>query len=322
MRLGITMSSDMSWQEYLGIFVDSTREMYEAELAKLGFGPEALLEISNTLIRRYLFLKPCQIYVFENPQTNQVAWFVTFEQDKPDKLFEVVEVTKGSLKDFLESSGKYAGFLEILDSPSEIKQLIADFLEFHTVDYQISFSVPTIWWFTSYLRWNRPEKLAEAFWSHEMSNVSRHLQRLRIEKSAQRVLVEAKIIRKARPSPALVEAEETIQKALENLKKIDDHEQKLMIMQNELTGVRKLVGTETFGEWKVLLSEIDKINTRIDSLNQIKEAYDKVLAQQTEVMKQQSSFVTWIKYATILVPVAVVLVPIIDALIRHFLPVS
>ena len=36
--------------------------------------------------------------------------------------------------------------------------------------------------------------------------------------------------------------------------------------------MRKLVGTKTFGEWKVLLSEIDKINTRIDSLSKVRDA--------------------------------------------------
>jgi len=72
-----------------------------------------------------------------------------------------------------------------------------------------------------------------------------------------------------------------------------------------------LVGTKTFGEWKALLAEIDKINVRIDALSNIINAYDKVL-------NQQSSFITWIKYATILVPIAVVSVPIIELLLHYF----
>lgn len=126
--------------------------------------------------------------------------------------------------------------------------------------------------------------------------------------------------------------EETSSKMNEVLKKfrvIDEHKLKIEKMESELSGVRKLVGTKSYGEWKVLVSEIDKINTRIDCLKEIREAYDKVLGrqdkfmeQQAEVMKQQSSFLTWIKYATILVPIAVVSVPIIEILIRHFLGIS
>jgi hypothetical protein len=112
---------------------------------------------------------------------------------------------------------------------------------------------------------------------------------------------------------------EKTEKLEEQIKPLFDKYKKL---EDDLVGVRKLVGSESYGEWKVLLSEIDKANARIDALSEIKVAYDKVLAQQAEVLKQQSSFITWIKYATILVPIAVVLVPIIDALIRHLLGMS
>ena len=95
-------------------------------------------------------------------------------------------------------------------------------------------------------------------------------------------------------------------------------------IEQDVNGVRRLVGTETFGEWKALLSEIDKINTRIDALFHIREAYDKVLEQQAKVIEQQSSFIKWIRYATILLPIAVISVPaieIISILIRHSLGV-
>ena len=121
----------------------------------------------------------------------------------------------------------------------------------------------------------------------------------------------------------IIEATERLESQIEQLDK--KHEK----LRDELVGVRKLVGTETFGEWKVLLSEIDKINTRIDALSDIRSAYDKVLGQQNEfmkqqaeVMKQQSSFIKWIKYATILLPIAVISVPVIEIIsiwIRHSL---
>ena len=126
-----------------------------------------------------------------------------------------------------------------------------------------------------------------------------------------------------------VRIEETATKMDDVLKKfrvIDEHKLKIEKMESELSGVRKLVGTKSYGEWKVLVSEIDKINTRIDCLTEIRDAYNKVLdkqnkfmEQQTEVMKQQSSFLGWIKYAAIFVPVAVISASIIEILLRYYL---
>jgi len=123
----------------------------------------------------------------------------------------------------------------------------------------------------------------------------------------------------------IVEATERLEKQIEPLY------EKYKKLESDVVGVRRLVGTRGFGEWKVLLSEMDKMNTRIDALSEIRSAYDKILAQQTEfikqqseVMKQQSSFIKWIKYATILLPIAVISVPVIEIIsivIRHFLDI-
>lgn len=159
-----------------------------------------------------------------------------------------------------------------------------------------------------------PRDLALQCFYKERIDVLRVIQWYRIKKSASKILKETKMLRKNKSSPELREAEKALEDALEKLKKIDEYEQKLIFITDELTGLRKLVGTKTFGEWKGLLAEIDKINTRIDALSGMMNAYDKVLSQ-------QSSFITWIKYATILVPIALVSVPIIELLLRHFLGV-
>lgn len=127
-----------------------------------------------------------------------------------------------------------------------------------------------------------------------------------------------------------VQASESRTKILETTEKLQSQIEEMYKQQKELGedvfGLRRIVGGKTFGEWKALISEIDKVNTRIDAFSEIKSGYDRVLSQQnefmkqqSEVMKQQASFVTWIKYATILVPIAVLLTPIINALVQHFL---
>ena len=46
----------------------------------------------------------------------------------------------------------------------------------------------------------------------------------------------------------LQKAENALETALEKLKKIDEHGEKLVSIESELTGIRRLVGTKTFGE--------------------------------------------------------------------------
>lgn len=314
-----------SWNEYLDVFLNSIRKMYAEELLKLGLIPDFLNKDLDPSIKRYTFSGPCQIYVFDSQ--DQVAWFVEFDLSKPDKSYEVKEGIKKDLKEFLESSDQYRDFAKSL------KGGIRERIEMHDLGYVKSSDEPFFWIFKPSPKGRiGPEELAIRLWADGMSSVYNHILRSRITKSAEEILAEAKIVRKARPSPMLLEAERTIQKSLENLKKIDEHEQRLMTMENELVGVRRLVGTVTFGEWKVLLSEIDKINTRVDSLNQIKGTYDTVLAQQNEFMKQQAAvmnqqadFMKWVKYATILLPIAVISVPVIEivsVLVKHFLGIQ
>jgi len=276
----------MSWQEYLDKFVDSVRQMYEQELLKLGLSPKVLEDMTDSLITRYTFLKPCQIYVFQLPLIHQVAWFVTFDHDKPDKFFEVVEELKVSLKEFLESSAEYTRFLGALESKREIIDVKDElFLEF-----QVTFSIPCLWLFNYGGPKERipPERLTFRLWSTKMAIVYRYLQWHRITKSAEEILDKARVIRKARPSRMLLKAEKEIQKSLGNLKKIDEHEQRLMTMEGQIKDFRALVGyskefqyfkafTADIGYLKkthmnkeVLQSEIKRLDQRIEDLKAIK----------------------------------------------------
>jgi len=153
---------------------------------------------------------------------------------------------------------------------------------------------------------------------------------LRLEKEKQRKKIEVTVDRLKQDVEAIPQTVELREKIIKNTKKLESQFSQLneqyKKLSDDVVGVRKLVGSKTFGEWKILLSEIDKINTRIDSLSCINEAYDKVLnkqnkfmEQQADVMKQQASFINWIKYATILVPIAVISVPIIEMLLRSVL---
>ena len=107
-----------------------------------------------------------------------------------------------------------------------------------------------------------------------------------------RVLNTVRKLGRKKKSKMIQEAEKTLESALKKSRRIDEHEKKLVSIESELTGVRRLIGTKTFGERKALLSELDVINTRVEALSEIKEAYEKALNHQTELLKQQLSFLT------------------------------
>jgi len=80
----------ISWNEYLTLFIDSLRNMYETEFSTIGVEPDILKEI-DSLIKWVAFPKPCQIKVFEFSSVNRVLWIVSFDKNKPDKEFEIIE---------------------------------------------------------------------------------------------------------------------------------------------------------------------------------------------------------------------------------------
>jgi hypothetical protein len=303
--------SSLPWKEYLSIFIDKIREAYETELTNFEVEPKAFFE-SKSFVKRFTFPKPCQITVLEFVSKSLTLWIVNFEESKPDKVFKIIEGIKEDPDEFLKNHREYERYAALIKiaafSPDTMPYLSIS----ETFNVMASKDSMEYVFYSNLRKTIHPRDLALKMFYERRIDVLRIAQRSRIEKIASEMRDEAKEL-------GLLGAEKTLEDTLDKLKIIDEHEQKLITMEDELTGVRKLVGTRTFGEWKVLLAEIDKVNTRIDAFSNIKDAYDKVLAQQNEfmkqqadVMKQQASFVTWIKYSAILVPIAVISVPIIE----------
>lgn len=318
----------ISWQSYLSRFVDNIREAYKAEL--LGEGLELeVLEKTEPGIKRTAFVKPCQIDVFEFSSVSKVLWIVRNEKNEPDKEFRVVEGIKESPRDF-STSKKYKKYDDAFSFAEWNEEDFGQHLFKDGPNILVSSSShydAMLFFYNP--RETNPQDLVIHMFHRYRTSTFRSVERFRIEESTSKIRDEVKKSLKTEVSPPILNAMKSIEDSLLKLKKIDEHEQKLTSIEDEIVGVRRLIGTKTFGEWKTLLSEIDKLNARIDSVSNIKDAYDKVLAQQNEfmkqqaeVMKQQSSFINWIRYATILLPVAVISVPIIEVvsiLIRHYL---
>jgi len=277
--------------------------------------------------------EPCQVVVIDFVEPYGKAFIILHSEEHPDMEIAVLE--NMTSKDFSDEVLKEMKLLESLDK--EEIQILTKSIE----SYAIKDSESKSEWEWSHTDFKKstlvvfrydPRLSTKRYEFGELIDVNvrvelyetlREKQRKKIEEALGVLRSDAKEIPEGELRTKIMEATARLERHMNQLDK--KHEK----LRDELVGVRRLVGTETFGEWRVLLSEIDKTNTRIDALSDIRNAYDKVLAQQNvfmeqqaDVMKQQASFVKWIKYATILVPIAVVSVPIIEILLHHFLGIS
>jgi len=309
--------SSLPWKQYLSIFIDEIRKAYETEFANFEVDPKAFKE-NKSFVKQFTFPEPCQITLLEFASNSLIFWIVSFEENKPDKAFKIIEGIKEDPDEFLKNYREYEQYANLIAVAAASPDAMHYVSISETFDVAVTEDGMAYVFYSDLRKTIHPRDLALKMFYERRTDVLRIVQRSRIEKIASEMRDEAKEL-------GLHGVEKTLENTLDKLKIIDEHEQKLITMEDELTGVRKLVGTRTFGEWKVLLAEIDKVNTRIDALSNIKDAYDKVLAQQNDfmkqqadVMKQQASFVTWIKYSAILMPIAVISVPIIE-IIRIFL---
>jgi len=314
----------MEWEEFLRKFVRTWR----AEYQRLDDQVKEAYLMAYT--KYYNFLNPCQIEVIDLVEPHNVVWVITRNTDRKDMEFNVNSGIK-NLESFLD--------LKERQDPTwfmRFEKVIPRFRHAGSVKkrggsvwgYEENVTYATF--FYNLLEKDPVEVAREHVSSHE-----RYLERNLIRKDMKQAtdLIKSNVnqITDLKLRSRLAKATRKLDDSLSEIRRIDEHERKIHLMEKEIVGVRRLVGTETFGEWKVLLSEIDKMSTRIDALSDIRDAYDKVLAQQnefmkqqSEVMKQQSSFIKWVKYATILLPIAVISVPVIEIIsvvIRHFLAI-
>lgn len=248
----------ISWEQYLTIFLKIIREMYETELSRDRLRLEALEKI-NPFTRRFTFLKPCQIKVFELLSLSRILWIVSFESDKADADFEIVKGIKEHSIDFLEANEKYKDYRNAFEWAGLAKKSFP-YISEETPSKFMDEHYMAMLFFSNPREKISPRDLALRIFNDGWALVLRAIQKSRIEKSASEILKEAKEISEVKASPSVLRAMKSIQGSLKRLKKIDEHEQRLISMGDELAGVRKLIGTsKEFLEWKAFTSDFEHL---------------------------------------------------------------
>lgn len=306
----------LSWEEYIKHNILEFRNRYKKHSEKYRKWVEKDRNAS-----RYSLTKPSQVVVIDFNKPYPECFIILHNKKRPDMETIVFENVK--FDDFSSKALKEPRLLELLGS-REIEQFLA------TVRRYVFDS-----------KWDRAfDRLGESFYLLNRGNfrskpndfaiwvntririywleAQRELQRKKIEKTVDKLRRDAEAI------PEGVQLRNKIIESTQRLEgQIKQQDEQYSELRDDLVGVHKLVATKGYGEWKALLSDIDKINTRIDAMSDVRSAYDKVLSQQIEFMKQQSevmekqsSFMNWIKYAMVFVPIAVIIAPIVEYLIR------
>jgi hypothetical protein len=305
---------ELGWEEYLKIFIQITRELYSAELTRDKRDFQELSSLKIHFFRDIACAVPCQIQLFEFPSINKVVFIITTDPKKPDAQIIVNEAIKITPSEYIASKGN-------------INQEAKTILEFAGENWNenylnellpLTFShVNSTGLLFSYnpSKTLHPRDLATKIFYYNRAYVLRAIYQSIVKESIN------SIIKKSEEGTTIDKLElSDLKKTFEqSIKKVEEQEEKIVSLQNNINGIQKLVGTETYGEWKVLLTEIDKLNNRIDCLSEVRTAYDKVLDQQTKVLVQQSNLLNLVKYAAILIPIAIAFAPVINSIVQHFL---
>jgi len=304
----------MNWVDFVKATIQSFREQFEKVVPST-----KKQQILKTIYNETL-LEPCQVEVSDLGEHRGVIWLITHDRRRKDMEVIVIENIKYP-ENYAEKYFKAKRHL--LKYGSHL--LEAEYFRGWRLgrsDSTLHLYADDFYWSPENLRSMTPYRHASdliEMLDLFLQDATYDLYHKELEKGAEALKSDVALVQEDDLRARLEKTSRKIEQTIQQIKRIEEHERRLGSMEKEITGVRRLMGTKTFGEWKVLLSEIDKVSARVDSLSEIKEAYDKILAQQADVIKQQSSFLKWVKYSVILVPIAVALVPIIETLIRHFI---
>lgn len=309
-----------NWREY----VDSNIKKFREDFARLNIVQKEIAENASSSVYSFTFLAPIQVVLVEISDYPVVIIVLLHKPSLPDKAIVIIEnvpsfeLQKRLLKEPL--SPRWLTTEALNDIGNNFSQMLPSLLKERYQNSAIGLPEAngSMWIFPKDSL-KLPATLSKTFLDDMIDGVTDILKAEELQemgKTVKSISEEVETIQAPLLRDKMLESMQKLQDHIRKIEEIDSRQEKI---ENDLSGVHRLMGTKTFGDWKLLGTEIDNLRVRIDSLYQIQQAYDKVLAQQAEVMKQQSSFITWIKYATILVPIAVLLSPILDILIRYLL---
>lgn len=258
-------TGDIDWAEYLRKIVMDSRKMYDETLTKAD-----LDEVFDET-----FLPPCQLELLDSGR--EAVCLLVHDKTLPDMEFRITENIKGY------GESEFARKYKFKNLPSEFAQ--------SKPSTHIS-----LWLFTKNMGYSMPcpqdpSVAVRNILEHLMTSlglISRKRQIGVIEQSTNGLRRHISRLPQKDVRDDIEEITGKIDTALKEMKRIDEHEKKLVSFEKDMTGMRRLVGeSKEFQDWRVMVSDVDilkknhvskelfeseikRLDQRIESLREIK----------------------------------------------------
>lgn len=254
---------NVDWKEFCEGVIDASRVLYKQS----GFE-----ETIESKLFDYSFLPPCQVEVLDSGA--EVVWIVVHDDKVEDMTLKIhknvrnygessfaKEYTLNSLpSNFLSSTPASARSLWIFMKGTSYTGFLADVEELATHLFQ---------------------RLQAAVYSEVRKN-----QVDVIQSSTEGLKKSISSLEEGRMRKFMGDVAKTIDRAIEEIKRIDDYEKKLSSVEKDIRGVRRLVGaSREFQDWRVLTTDVEGLK-RTHVSKELFESETKRLDQKIDALKE------------------------------------
>lgn len=252
----------MEWKEYLGAFFHEYRKLFSSLDEET---QSTLLEFNTARA----LTSPCQVEVIETKKPKILVWIVTNDKKRPDMEFLVNRDVEDP-KSFIENRQKR--------KPQWSKEFCTNIKKYLLLDKDSRITEAPDWHES---RWYPIRNLYMLLFNHDfwtdkdtqdhevfakkelhdfMWIANRLVQQEKIEKTTTAIKKEALEIPQKERRSKILEATKRIDEALIQLKRLDTYEKKILTIETEIKGVRKMIGTtKEFQDFRVFATDVEEL---------------------------------------------------------------
>ena len=244
----------ISWQTYLTTMVDTFRKNYNT----LTEGQKAVAQLNTT------FSEPCQIEVFSFKKPRRDMLLVSFDPKRPDKEFVIHDeigidaetyVSRRAQSDNIFRKHK-KGFSSTLTRKvlgTQWENLTKRMSVYYFDNLRKQHPDPKIFAYKRFME-------VHFFTRENVSRMARLGQYAQLSREVDKLKTQLKQISDENLRSSALSTTEGISSRITEVKKIDEHEKRIEKIEQDIGGVRKIIGvTKEFQDWRILVSDVNRL---------------------------------------------------------------
>lgn len=269
------------WKSFTASYVQAWRKSFE----KLGENERDIIMKDRPLLQ---FLKPTQIHVITFQNSKVCLWIITHNDNRADSLFSFDVEIAGEPSAFFQKKRE--------DNPKWYYELIGRNSDFIGNWFTFDMNATSAAYMTNgnallyatgkAILETDPEKRALRDVRILRLEALANLERSNIDKGTEEILFEAQKVQNDSQRTKLMATAKEIEASLNRLKNYEEQDKKMAVIEEEIDGVRKLVGSSAeYQEWRLLVQDVERIKSSFVA----RELFDsevKRIDQQIDNMKE------------------------------------